>query len=37
MVRDNKPYQRGPRRDRTSAANKARAAKRAGKNRKEAA
>jgi len=37
MVRDNKPYQRGPRRDRTSAANKARAAKRAGKTRKEAA
>ncbi len=37
MVRDNKPYQGGPRRDRTSAANKARAAKRAGKTRKEAA
>jgi len=37
MVRDNKPYQGGPRRNRTSAANKARAAKRAGKTQKEAA
>lgn len=37
MVRDNKPYQRGPQRDRTSGANKARAAKRAAKARKEAA
>ena len=37
MVRDNKPYQGGPRRDRTSAANKARAAKRVAKSRKEAA
>lgn len=37
MVRDNKPYHGGPRRDRTSAANKARAAKLAAKARKEAA
>ena len=37
MVRDNKPYQGGPRRCRTSAANKAQAAKRAKKTRKEAA
>jgi transposase len=37
MVRDNKPYQGGPRRNRTSAANKAHAAKRASKTGKEAA
>jgi transposase len=37
MVRDGKPYHRGPRRDRTAAANQARAAKRAAKTRKEAA
>jgi transposase len=37
MVRDNKPYQAGPSRHRNAAANKARAAKRARKARKEAA
>jgi transposase len=37
MVRDNKPYQAGPSRKRNAAANKARAAKRARKNGKEAA
>ena len=37
MVRDGKPYQAGPSRNRNAAANKARAAKRARKNRKEAA
>jgi transposase len=37
MVRDNKPYQPGPSRKRNAAANKARAAKRARKHRKEAA
>ncbi len=37
MVRDGKPYQGGPRRNRAAAANQARAAKRARKNRKEAA
>jgi transposase len=37
MVRDGKPYQGGPRRNRTAAANKARAAKRTSKTRKEAA
>lgn len=37
MVRDGKPYQAGPSRRRTAAANKARAAKRARKTRKEAA
>jgi transposase len=37
MVRDNKPYRAGPSRNRNAAANKARAAKRARKNRKEAA
>ncbi|MBU4400453.1 MAG: IS110 family transposase, partial [Planctomycetes bacterium] len=37
MVRDGKPYQAGPSRNRNAAANKARAAKRARKTRKEAA
>jgi hypothetical protein len=37
MVRDGKPYQAGPSRHRNAAANKARAAKRARKGRKEAA
>jgi transposase len=37
MVRDNKPYRAGPSRKRNAAANKARAAKRARKNQKEAA
>jgi transposase len=37
MVRDGKPYQGGTPRNRTAAANKARAAQRAPKNRKEAA
>jgi transposase len=37
MIRDGEPYRGGPRRNRTAAANKARASKRARKNRKEAA
>jgi len=37
MVRDGKPYQAGPRRPRTAAANKARAARQARQNRKEVA
>jgi transposase len=37
MVRDGKPYRAGPSRKRNAAANKARAAKRARKNQKEAA